>query len=528
MKICRLLQNLIDWESLNTRISGIVNDGLEALDFIKANKPDIVITDIRMPGYDGIELIHRAREEQIDSTFIIISGYRQFDYAQNAIKYGVEDYLLKPINEKELVDTIQKITRRKDAEHYKTMERKDMEERLKQSSSIARKDFLNRILADNNSIFSNQTQTDLPPVGMDEGRVQAVLFKPDQRSDVGSDETYQAMLRKTDEIITRLFEKSRHSFISAVKDEGVFLIVNRFEEDDKEFLSLLKSIEKEILRQRSLFPSIQLTIGEGSTQDNISEIRVSINQARNAALNRLILGCGGVIQWNDLESEKEETEKLFDNQTRGKLLERIEVFDEEEINTLLDSIGRRLERNENIDGIYIKKLSENIISTYAFGRRNLDIETNADEIQSRFSAIFCRCDSIGAVIKNLSAFIKEDLEALKKTKTQTRSKPIREVKQYLRKHYNEAIRQEDMSAMVGFNTTYFSSLFKKETGETFSDYLIRLRVSRAKEFLTASEYPIADIAEEVGYQDLKYFSRIFKRETGLNPSDYRKLYRKID
>ncbi|HEY8349074.1 MAG TPA: response regulator [Clostridia bacterium] len=100
IKVCQLITHLVDWQSLGFEIAGVVNDGKAAYQFICDNKPDIVITDIRMPNYDGIELVRRAKELYPEMHFIIISGYSHFEYAQSAIKYGVEDYLLKPLKKR--------------------------------------------------------------------------------------------------------------------------------------------------------------------------------------------------------------------------------------------------------------------------------------------------------------------------------------------------------------------------------------------------------------------------------------------
>lgn len=91
--VCRLIRSLIDWESLDMEIVGIAHNGVEALNLVKSLSPDLMITDIRMPGYDGLEMIRRAKNIAQDLNFIIISGYPHFEYAQNAIKYGVGDYL---------------------------------------------------------------------------------------------------------------------------------------------------------------------------------------------------------------------------------------------------------------------------------------------------------------------------------------------------------------------------------------------------------------------------------------------------
>ena len=118
-----------------------------------------------------------------------------------------------------------------------------------------------------------------------------------------------------------------------------------------------------------------------------------------------------------------------------------------------------------------------------------------------------------------------EIRRLKEEKSLREMRPITEAKHYIQQHYQEALRLEDVSTAVGFNATYFSTLFKKETGQNFMDYLTELRISKAKELLCGEELSVQDVAEQVGYRDLKYFSRLFKKLTGVSPSDYKKLYK---
>ncbi len=111
-RVCALIVALIDWDGLGLQNVGTAYDGLEAFEVIKREKPDLVITDIRMPGLDGLELISKAKALYPDLQFIIISGHKQFDYAQSAIKYGVGEYLLKPIKKQELNQTLQRMKNR--------------------------------------------------------------------------------------------------------------------------------------------------------------------------------------------------------------------------------------------------------------------------------------------------------------------------------------------------------------------------------------------------------------------------------
>ena len=122
-KVCQLICSLVDWASLDMEVAGVAHNGIEALELVETLRPDLIITDIRMPGYDGLELISRAKAAKPDLDFIIVSGYRHFEYAQSAIKYGVSDYLLKPIKKADLIETLLR-TREKYLPHRAAHERR--------------------------------------------------------------------------------------------------------------------------------------------------------------------------------------------------------------------------------------------------------------------------------------------------------------------------------------------------------------------------------------------------------------------
>lgn len=114
LRICELIFRLVDWEAMGMSVIAVAHDGRETIKIIKNEMPDIVITDIRMPGYNGVDVIRIGKEYNPEIQFIIISGYSQFDYAQNAIHYGVSDYLLKPVKEEELTKALMRIKNRID------------------------------------------------------------------------------------------------------------------------------------------------------------------------------------------------------------------------------------------------------------------------------------------------------------------------------------------------------------------------------------------------------------------------------
>ena len=138
---------------------------------------------------------------------------------------------------------------------------------------------------------------------------------------------------------------------------------------------------------------------------------------------------------------------------------------------------------------------------------------------------FWLCTDAQSVLQLLRQDISRELRRLGDERSLREMRPITEAKHYMQQHYRESLRLEDVSSAVGFNATYFSTLFKKETGQNFVDYLTELRISKAKELLCGDVLSVQDVAEMVGYSDLKYFSRLFKKATGVSPSDYKKLYK---
>ena len=147
-----------------------------------------------------------------------------------------------------------------------------------------------------------------------------------------------------------------------------------------------------------------------------------------------------------------------------------------------------------------------------------------DKIRKDLIYGFYRCTTTSEAFGFLRKYISDLIENFEKKKETKEQKPITEAKKYIQEHYLEPLKLEDVSKHIGFNATYFSSVFKKETGKNFLDYVTELRMNKAKQLLCSGEMSVNDVAEAVGYQDLKYFSRLFKKNAGISPSDYKKMY----
>ena len=512
-KVILLLQKLIDWESLGYEIVGTANDGLRALELVREEQPDLLITDIRMPGYSGIELIQRAKELQPNLHFIVISGYRKFEYAQNALKYGVEDYLLKPIKQDELTGILLQL---KD----KLGEEAALEFRLKKSGE-RQQELLMESLADaseNQQSFmayaDNRFRTS-------EGICFAALVRVDMIGTAQTPDGHQIILRCALDIVRRELRTLTDIYAAAVRKEGVAIVLRMRAYRTVAVKQCFTKIQKEIEQQRDMFGNLRCTVCLGSRQTAFEEVVLSMRQALWLCRDHLCR----TQSWRDAEIDHPALGQRYMMEAAQKKRFQVaaECLDEERFQQELDeSYGAILSRPD-LSGQMMEDWFYQVLEACLYGMRQ------TGQIDERFRTEMEErlwlCADVHDVLQILRENICQQIRRLETERSLRETRPISDAKRYIQQHYQEALRLEDVSSAVGFNTTYFSTLFKKETGQNFVDYLTELRINKAKELLSGDDLSVQDVAEMVGYQDLKYFSKLFKRITGVSPSDYKKLYR---
>lgn len=530
VKVCRLIENVINWEALGLQVIGVVNDGAAALQAIRAQQPDIVITDIRMPGIDGLALIEKAKEMDEEITFIIISGHRQFEYARNAMRYGVEDYLLKPLDEDELSDILTKLIHKKENRRESQNREASLHKQIEADSRRMQQTFM-EYLVDNAKKLPGS-------INMDEvnqeyccsfqpGVFQVVIIKADISEHKENEEAYQLLVNQVQKLTENELRPGAKMLLSYPAMEGVYFLINMDEEYERELHKKLKIVRTRICTLRDLFWDINATVCMGNTTRDFSQIRESAKEAKRAVLNRIFLGLNHTIGICKKQTSSITVRDIISAQLKSGLQERIEVLDGTEVRRLLDSIYQTVCRALDMDGEVLYAVSLELMDTLLFSLRKISQEVDVTDRREVFMNRFFMCTSVEEVFRQLMEAFAEGIEEVAEIQAQAESKPIRKAKKYIQDYYYEALKLDDISAMLGFNTSYFSGLFKKETGKNFSDYLAQVRISQAKQLLIQEDMGVSEVATEVGYQDLKHFSRLFKRLTGLNPSEFRKLYQKL-
>ncbi len=504
-RICRLIKALVNWDALNMEIVAMANNGVEALENIIKLKPDILITDIRMPGYDGLELIKKAREINPKLEAIVISGYAQFDYAQTAISYGVGEYLLKPINKEQLNASLAKI---------KTKLMNENQQNLNNNEALRQK-----LLFDiNTSNFNSENFEAIAQkykINISESVVQFLMAKID-----GEALNTQAML-----VIKNKFVEKFESIFKLICTEFEFVCINNaivgilnYSKDNKySFRDKLRSFLNELIASKDIYGNVNFTFALSSSFNNANNMEKHFSEMYSIIAERLVEGVGILLEASDLQNNN-----LHIN-FKGSYLEDIIMaidtlninYAYKALNNIKGIIGENKFRGDEILNI-IKKCGSLFI-----GSLNILADNNT---LNNFYEDCDNCSTLQQLYNTLDNLQTSQINKLIDINKNNEQQPIQKAKMYINNNYNKNITLEDVSSFVGFSENYFSTLFKKETGEGFNKYLSKIRVDKARQLLRKTRLSVQEICNEVGYSDIKHFTKTFKGETGLTPSEYRKIY----
>lgn len=527
IKVCQLICGIIDWKSVDMDIIGVAHNGIEALELIKTLQPDLMITDIRMPGCDGLEMIAKGKQLKKDLDFIIISGYNHFEYAQSAIKYGVSDYLLKPIKKNELLDTLNKMGEKYRLRSEQLSNEEQLKIRLQSDIDKLRAGFFSEILLPGSG---KQEELNIDNINRNfhfkfqRGYFQIFIIKVDCEFENLYSSSIKILEDKLGQIFRGLLKTECYDMEFCFQGSRIYFILNYSENNKKAVRKQLKAGLDEMLMQRSIFGSMELTLGLGTSALDINGLRNSHNEAEASIYQRLIIGTGRLIEDVPILDTLIDNDELLSGLSK-KMERAIEILDPNGVIMLIDSLKNEVMSKPNKSGQGVINLVKNICSIYIMLLRNYKFSMEEAE---QFYEVFCIhadiCSSISQLFTYASRAIGESINKITEDRRQEDTRPIRLAKQYIQKNYMKPITLKEVSLVAGFNDTYFSSLFKKESGLNFLEYLSEIRMNKAKELLRESNYSVADICERVGYMDLKHFTKSFKKYTGLNPNEFRKLY----
>lgn len=526
MVIRRGIKNSIGWEKEGYIFCGEASDGELAYPMIIKEKPDILITDIRMPFMDGLELCKLVKKELPNIKILILSGYDEFDYAKEAIRLGVTEYLLKPISSGKLLEALNGVSEsiRREKED-KDLVRKYMEE-MRENTEHEKQKFFEQMIAGNLSMADALETGKKYEMSLSAGMYNLLLF----RFTLGEENRKSGeLLGEAEYAIEKLTERLEYVFEFQRGVEGwAFLLMADNEEQMSERVKELSKDLEEIMKNYS---TIAYFGGIGQPVARLRELEESFREAERALAARFTMELNRIISVDDIRMAQN-VDTLDDieitsfgeiEKTRTMLEKFLNNGVEDEIDEFVDVYINELPE-ENLKSVLMRQyiIMDAYIVMMSFCEK---IEGIEGEMQAQSEELKNSMKTIQTVeeIKNYIRMLLKKIIGVRDTISGRRYSDIIEIaKDQIRKTYmSDEISLNTVAAEVGMSPSYFSSIFSKEMGKTFVEYLTEIRMDRAKELLMCSSMKTSEIGYEVGYKDPHYFSYIFKKTQNCTPKEFR-------
>ncbi|WP_394922701.1 response regulator [uncultured Robinsoniella sp.] len=512
------------WNELGYELVGACKNGKEAMDMIIQNPPDLLLTDICMPHVDGMELTKFVYEQYKDTKVVIISGYDEFEYAKKAVKYQVVEYILKPITAFELSETLLKVKEALDAEQLKKQNMKKIRGAYISNLPLMRGRFLIGLLQGNVNEDTIEDKLLDYQIQLKGSQFMAAMVIGDdlspflsQEADTKTDLAYFAIFNIASEIIA--------SYGTGVTfqafEEKTVIIFSGNGELEEMALRVCEEIQEAILK----YLKIECTIGLGTAVNSLSQVYSSFNDTKKAMEYRFLLGGNQVIYAKNLR-DNQEIQNVDVSKWANQIVLAIKTNNEHEIRKYVLGFVQSLRdayvtKNRSI--FYVQNMVLSIMN-------ELDASTLSEsdifiEERELLNSIYEK-EHLTDIAEDLIQFGKTLSHSMKDQKDSYCKKQALQALDYIDKNYGDSkISLNSVCLHLAMSTSYFSSIFKNYTGETFIEALTKKRIEKAKSLIENTAKKTYEIAEDVGYSDPHYFSITFKKITGMTPTEYAKKMR---
>ena len=512
----------INWEQEGYEFVGEASDGELAYPMILKEKPDILITDIRMPFMDGLELSRLVKKELPDIKILILSGYDEFEYAKKAIKIGVTEYLLKPISAAKLTEVLNAVaeTIRQENEEKNLLETYFAE--MRENTERDKMRLFEKLLMGDLSMGEILEAGERFGMNLGASCYKIVLFKILANLE---NHVYAEQMVDACSSVEQAASMMEGVYVFQRGVEGwAFLLTAQDEKSMEESAKILYQNLKQAMKN---YTQLEYFGGIGSTVPRIRWLKQSFREADRAFAARFVEEANQIISQKEFEkSQMEEGLKMQGVVQIGKSREMLQKFlsngTREEVKAFSDAYISRIEE-ENIRSTMVRQyvVIDVCIVILSFCERISSanrLQEEAEELQKMMQKIH----SLSEIKKYVVRLLNEAIELRDAESGRRYSDLIAAAKKEIENHYmTEEISLNTVAISVGMSPSYFSSIFSKEAGKTFVEYLTEVRIEKAKEFLMCSSMKTSEIGYEVGYKDPHYFSYIFKKVQGCSPKEYR-------
>ena len=500
----------IDWEKENFVFVGDAADGELAYPLILQKKPDILITDIKMPFMDGLELSRLVKAELPDLKIIVLSGYDEFDYAKEAIDIGITEYMLKPVTSAKLLETLHRVEKIILGEREKEAVKNGVDAEMK---------FFRKLVSGNMSVSLLLKEGRELGIELAASEYNLLLLQLFLGADV--DESHNRI-----EDIKQGFLKLKEVYPNIEiadrgREEFWFLLkgteecpLSILENDIKSALEKLVSVEN-----RTEYFGVL-----GKSTERLGDLSVCFEVANKRFAHRFLAERNNIYRIEDTAKIAFDLESLNLSQTDRKALEQfLSTGLKEDIDSFIEDYFEKA-GGKNIQSILFRQyvVMDIYIITVNFSQKMGYQKQELAELygdRQEFMKVFASVEETKRYLKKL---LETAIYLREKALPGKYDTVLRQAQEYIEEHYNQYdISLNTVAASVNLSPNHFSAIFSQELGETFIEYLTKVRMEKAKELLRTTSKKSTEIAYEVGYKDAHYFGSLFKKTQNCTPKEYR-------
>lgn len=509
------LRVLMDWDSLGCEIVATASNGSEAYEYIENNSVDLLITDIKMPEMNGLDLLKKLRESGYsDLDVIILSGYKDFEYAMKGMKYGCAGYVLKPVEKEELSSLIKKLAKKKNELMQESIQKESMERAYLARNIIAV--LFGKYDEKNVSYMNEQMRLS------DLIRFASIEFiSPGSEEDFDESEIRQ-IHRDLYELCRQLLgENGSHVVFDTSSDQnsheiGLILCDYMYKEKkatEEEYLLYLR----DEIRSRFKLP-IRILAGK--------QVNGVKNLSKSYSTVRILKSFEGFRPKKDIYFYEDEVQVnqgggVLCKQYIDELIRAIELNSHKDISFRVSELFKEM-RRLGVTSETIKLNMDYLLFGLIHLATNQDDQVNQEEILQYISESSFHEGVLRGSSEHLSSFAIEYAEYLTQLRKNVNGSILDDIENEIKNNYMTNISLRELSKKLYINSSYLGQIFKKKYGMSFKDYLTEYRINEASLLLVETDEKITKIAEMVGYKDNDYFVRKFIEIKGCTPSKYRK------
>lgn len=506
-----LIRNGFDWSQNGFEIIGEAQSGQEALEFVQYRKPDIVLTDISMPEMDGLELAERILKNMADCHIVIITGYREFDYARRAVKIGVEDFLLKPVN----IDELEHIAQELKEKITKERTEKEVVEQRKQSDlfnkDILRESFFQRLVE--NRISKEEAIQKMRIYNcrkLCESCV-CVNIKLEEYSNKENQERLHC------EILNLILEQKYENvvyFVHYMQNIIIYFMKQEFQDVCTKTHKLQKLIQEKY--------QLSSVIGISSIQQTFEGIAIAFAESERALNATIYLGKDQCVTYQEYEEVMKKNPGKQDINWEDFMF-AVNNCIRDKVHNYIEEYTELVRASKVPDVEYLRLMTMNLLlkagSTLNRYGTGLEQLLGEDELYVQVRGIH----SVDEMRQYLGESVNVILEFHESKKVKQVNKVVNEALDYINENlFDSELTLKMVASQIYTNESYLSRVFKKEVGQSLIEYITKKRIEESIQLMNTTDLKVYEIAEKIGFRDAHYFSICFKKQTGITIKEFRK------